>query len=399
VISCRFTAALVLAALPACVGSDHEVREPAYRHRDRATGYRAGADQEKLPPEELTEVRIGWFGPDDPAHPDAGGMWSAARMAIEERNEEGGYNGLPFRLLPVWSENPWGSGIKAVTRLVYEEGVWALAGSPDGPSAHLVEQITAKARLPFVNPVSTDKSANLAGVPWIFSCAPGDHLLAPLLAGVLVDAADGGAIGLVTCTDHDSRLLTHELLAALAARDRGPDIHLEFGAGTAAFDLLLETVTDASPSALAVIAGPLDSGRALRAIREIGITAPVIGGPAFGRRAFVEVAGAAAEGVMFPLLWDRESIGAPAEVFAEGFEERTGLEPDYAEAFAYDSVRLLLAAIEDAGLNRARIGDAIQALSSWSGAGGPISWDRTGQNTRPVPLGIWRAGRRVRGGE
>lgn len=396
--SARTILAITLAAaLASCLGdrSGGEPEEEAYRHRERANPY-AGPGREIPAPEDLTEIAIGWFGPDDPTHPLAGGMWSAAELALEEANERGGFDGIPYQLLPVWSENPWGTGVKEVTRLVYEEEVWALIGAPNSASAHLVEQVTAKARLAFINPVSTDKSANLAGVPWIYTVAPGDHLIAPVLVEALIEAAGGGAVVMVSGTDHDSRLLARELFAAFDARDAGPELHLELPPETVSFERQIDALRAAGPAAVAVVAGPMMSGHLARALREAGFEQPVVGGPSVGRRAFAEAAGPASEGVLFPLLWDRESVGAAASSFAGRFEERTGLEPDHADAFAYDSVSLLLAAILNAGPNRVRIGDEVRALTPWPGVGGPIAWDRTGQNTRPVPLGTWREGRRVR---
>ena len=140
-------------------------------------------------------------------HPQAGAMWQAATLAIGEANRAGGYRGLPFRLVAAWSENPWGTGVKGVAHLVYDEKVWAIVGAPDGPSAHLVEQIVAKARLVFINPVSTDGTANMANVPWIFSCTPSDHLLASPLADAMVSKIAGGGFSIVSCIDHDSRRL------------------------------------------------------------------------------------------------------------------------------------------------------------------------------------------------
>ena len=116
-------------------------------------------------------------------------------MAQPALSSAGSCQGLPLKLVPAWSENPWGTGVREVVRLVYEDHVWAIVGSPDGPSAHLVEQVIAKARVVFVNPISTDKTTNLVNVPWIFSCAPGDHLIAPVLARAI--AAQSGDRGFV----------------------------------------------------------------------------------------------------------------------------------------------------------------------------------------------------------
>ena len=109
-----------------------------------------------------------------------------------------------------------------------------------------------------------------------------------------------------------------------------------------------------------------------------------------GRRRFLEEAGAAAEGVVFPLLYVPQEASQP---LVKTFEARFGRPPDYAAAHAYDAARLLIAAIGKGGLNRARIGDALRALSPWQGATGTVTWDATGSNTRPVPLGTIRNGR------
>ena len=118
-------------------------------------------------------------------------MWCAASLAVEQANEAGGYRGLPFRLMPAWSDNPWGSGVKELTRLVFEDKIWAIVGGADGPTTHLAEQVAVKAGLPLINPVSTDKTVNLTNVPWIFSCTPQDPLQARRLGrGTVVQAWD-----------------------------------------------------------------------------------------------------------------------------------------------------------------------------------------------------------------
>lgn len=366
-------------------------RVPFFDARSHLTEF-AGPGDDGPAAENLEEVRVGWFGPSDPHHPEAGAMWLAASLAIEDANRTGGYNGLPFRLIPAWSENPWGTGVKDVARLVYEQNVWAIIGAPDGPSAHLVEQVVAKARLPFVNPVSTDKTTNLANVPWTFSCAPGDHALASVLAKAVVARAVGGRFALVSCTDHDSRVFSVELLAALDELGVFPARRLEFRPDTTAFDTQLDSLRQVRAEVVVLIAGPSDSAKFLMAMREAGFTMPVFGGPAMGRSVFIDGAAEAAEGVILPLLWHPASGGIGSASFADRFRQRFNIEPDYTAAHTYDGVTLLIAAVRKAGLNRVRIRDALRMLSPWHGVTGPIRWDPTGQNTRSVLLGTIREG-------
>ena len=69
--------------------------------------------------------------------------------------------------------------------MVYADGVWAILGGIDSASTHLAEQVTTKARLPLVCAASSDRTANSAIVPWIFSLLPGNQLQAPVLAAEL----------------------------------------------------------------------------------------------------------------------------------------------------------------------------------------------------------------------
>lgn len=364
---------------------------PHFDARTRSTEY-AGPGREDPEPEGLEEIRIGWFGPDDPEHPAGGDLWLAAGMAIEVANAAGGHRGLPFRLTPAWSENPWGTGVARVTRLAYDDGVWALIGSIDGASTHLAEQVVAKARLTLINPVATDNTVNLANVAWMFSSMPADDAHAGVLVRALLDRIGVAPFILVSTTDHDSRAAVKEFHQAMAPTGRGPRLHLEVPTGNLEFVEIIGLVAAADPAAIVVFAGPEDSARMAVSLRDRGIDVPILGGASMGRRVFLENAGAAAEGVVFPLGCDPAALDGN---FARTFLERTGRRADCATIQTWDAVRLLVRAIRDAGLNRVRIRDAVEALSPWAGAAGPIRWNLLRQNDRPAVLVTVRDGRIV----
>jgi ABC-type branched-subunit amino acid transport system substrate-binding protein len=117
----------------------------------------------------------------------------------------------------------------------------------------------------------------------------------------------------------------------------------------------------------------------------------VVGGAPVGRRVFGEEAGPAAEGVLYPLLFDPQA--PEAAPFARAYSDRWGTKPDYLAAHAYDAVRLVVDAVRRAGPNRALIRDALVALAPWRGATGTVSWDPTGRCVRAPGLGTWSRGR------
>ena len=98
------------------------------------------------------------------------------------------------------------------------------------------------------------------------------------------------------------------------------------------------------------------------------------------------------------MLWMPDGSDLATRRFAVSFRTHFGQEPDYAAALSFDATRLLIAATRQGGLNRARIREALIQLSPWQGIAGPIQWDGTGQNVRPVSrMGTIRNGQIVPG--
>jgi branched-chain amino acid transport system substrate-binding protein len=379
--------------------------QPHHDGRTRELSF-PGPGHERPEPDDVTEVKIGYFGPSDADHPLAGDLWLAAQLAVAQANSAGGYSGIPFRLLPAWSDNPWEAGIAQVIRLIYNDQVWALIGGIDGPSTHLVEQVTAKARLALVSGATTDKSVNFAYVPWMFSLLPSDSMQAPILAEAIRAAVrpekNGGVdhqgaaeednqvtrLSVISTTDHDPQLAVVEFKRSLAQRRVVISSHVQIPGGAARIAESVGQVTKAKTGVVLVVADAADSGRIVQRLREEGCEARIFGSATMGRRAFLETAGLASEGVVFPLL-----VESSDPAFTALFASQFGRLPDYAAIQTYDATKLLIRAIQAGGLNRAKIRDAIRGLSPWQGSAGEVKWDAVGQNSRTPGLGTIRDGR------
>jgi branched-chain amino acid transport system substrate-binding protein len=400
--SWSLAALLCLASLPNTSAAQSADQNPAPRRprlRDTTLGYNGPSDDLT----NLTEIRIGWFGPSNLDDPLTGDLWWAANFALQEANTlpsdsrlpASDFLRLPFRLIPRWSVNPWGTGVSQLARMVYDEQPLALLGSMDSATTHLAEQVVAKAQLPLVSPIATDKSVTFAGVSWMFSCAPGDDAV----ARVLVEAVQAelkspaGKTVLLATTDHESRMTAREVMSQLSRCGRRPDFRFDVPPDAADIAQQLQAAADARPAVVLIIAGVEDSARLTRAVREKVGTATIFGGQSMGRRRFTELAGAAAEGVRFPLLFVPNPADANCTRFIERFKSEHQRAPDYTAALTYDAMRLLLEAIRRAGPNRARIREALAQLSPWPGIAGTIHFDGTGQNTRTdLCLGTIRNG-------
>lgn len=370
--------------------SSRETRdEKPYKQPSREPLDFRGPGREEPEPD-VAEVVLGWFGPGDPAHPEFGDFWRGAVLALEAENAAGGYRGKPFRLVPSWSESPWAAAVVDVTRTVYERGAWAVIGGVDGTTTHLAVQIALKSHFLLLSPGSTDISADRANVPWLFSLPPSDERQATLLVEGLAKAAAGGSFVVAAATDHDSHATLVAARREMASRRLTPETIVEFAADEADIAPLAARLVASRPRAVLVLAPSRAAGRLVAAVRGAGFHGTILGGATAARAAFRRAAGPAAEGVVAPLPAEP---GPAWRTFAPAYEARWEEPPDDAAAHAYDAVRLAAQAVRRAGLNRARIRDAVRALAPWPGASGTVSWNALGRNERAVALGSWRDGR------
>jgi ABC-type branched-subunit amino acid transport system substrate-binding protein len=372
----RAACALLVSPLAALLGRAQDRPAEPYMDRTKHQMLYDGPGGDEPEPTDLTEIRLGYFGPSEPRHVQGGGFWLGASKALAEVNRDGGYRGLPFRLVAKWSDSPWTAGGRMVVEMAYVDNVWAVIGAIDGVGTHIAEQVIAKVRLPLVDPASTDRSVNAAMVPFMFSCLPGDPAIAAALAPELAREAGPRGPVLICSTGHDERHCADEFRHWFAARSPGIERVLDFEPGSGE---LARIVDQAAGAAAALIIGNVaDTAAVVRQVRGRSPKTILYAGPSAARSSFAWLAGDSAEGVRCPVLAKDASL-------EDG--------KDFAALQSYDAVRLVVAAIRTAGLNRIRICRALAALSPWQGAAGEIRWSALNRNARPVAAGYIRGGR------
>lgn len=350
----REAAACILAAVLlgwGAAGAAGGDRAP-YRDLSRSdTGFN-GPGRELSPPSGLAAVKLGLLGPGK--RPEGDRLREGAALAVAEANARGGLGGLPYEAVFRPDDGPWGMGAKQVVALACEDSTWGIVGGLTGGDAHLAELVAAKLWIPVITPTAGDLSIDYANVPWVFRCSPSDRreacrLLAWVrehgLRRVLVLAED----------DRDGRTGVRRLTDA--ARTEGIEL-----LGPRAFQphRAAEAVDpgDLAGADAAVIWAGAEGGRSmLRAVRQAGFAGPVLGPAGLLGAALPE--GSEPGTLLIAASYDPSRDDARWRAFRERYRTATGREPDAVALYAYDAAALLIAAIEQAGLNRARIRDAL----------------------------------------
>ncbi|MBI4602041.1 MAG: ABC transporter substrate-binding protein [Planctomycetes bacterium] len=370
-----------------------------------------GAGREKPEPE-VEEVRIGFIAPledeDEPILPPGfrsgiqgdpkaelfgRPMLRGAILALDDANREGGYRGKPFRLVRRTDLVQWGQTSNELAQFAYSDGVWAVLSGIDSNHQHVLARATLKAEVPIVNAGSTDPTLLEHTIPWIVRVMSDDRQSSYALLDYVLRVRGLSRIAVLRVNDRDGRVGIMELVQGARRLNHPIVIEQRFRNGDRDFSEQLDRIAGAGPDALYLLGNPIELGLIVKAACERGVKLPIFAADRATHPKFLETAGSAAEGVVAAATFNPERLDAAWTSFRERYAARFGEEPHAFSAHAYDGTRLIVEAIRSAGLNRARIRDALFARKTFDGVTGEIAFDSTVNNVRKPWLAEVREGR------
>jgi branched-chain amino acid transport system substrate-binding protein len=327
-----------------------------------------------------SEIKIGLLAPLTGSRQDEGkSLLQAAQLAIEDEAASPLPEGRRLSLVPRDQSGPWGRASNEIVHLVYEDQALAIVTSLDGASAHLAEQVGNKAGIPIVT-LSTDPTTTQINLPWIFRLGPTDAQQAHAFARDIYLARKLGQVILITENGHDGRVGGEEFQKAARALNARPVIQLAIDPADWSPDSVAKQIAAQKPDALVFWTGRETAGRLVPVFRKAFPSAPVY----LCQEAAQGRLDADQEGIW--IVAPRFAASPLRQTFDQRYRARTGTSPTPAAARAYDAVRLLAAALRRSGPNRARLRDALAALSNYPGASGVISFDHAGNDLNDVTL-------------
>jgi ABC-type branched-subunit amino acid transport system substrate-binding protein len=309
-------------------------------------------------------------------------MYNAAQLAVEQANEAGGFEGVPFRIVSRWDSDPWRGGSKQMIKLVYEDDVWAVIGSVDGASTHVAEQVVTKAWLPLISPVSADPTLTYIRIPWMFRLPPDDPTQAQAIVRDGLLDMSLAKVGVITGTDHDGRVFAEDLLDAMHAEAIAPMLHFEVSPTNSDAADIASRVRSFAPEALVIRLPREPTLVLLDRLRQQQVSAVMLL-PWIPGLQLAELERRTHGNVKYVLPFS--SAADPAYLqFAEAYRAQYGTDPTPSAAYTYDAVNLIVRSLAQSGLNRPSLRDAI-AAAGFQGVTGRISWDNAGGNVaQPV---------------
>ena len=128
-----------------------------------------------------------------------------------------------------------------------------------------------------------------------------------------------------------------------------------------------------------------DVGLIARQTREVGITAPLLGGDGWDSEKLYEIGGAALDGAYFSNHYSVDDPSPRIQEYVAKFKKAYGTIPDSLSAQAYDAAGMLVDAMKRAkDLSGPAIRDALAATKDYKGVTGNITLDKDRNPVKPA---------------
>lgn len=367
-------------------------QEPAKKFFDEPLIWRGAGREIPIPGlEGLQSVKIGMLIPLSGGSAEARigeGILRGARLAIEEINAAGGYRGVPYELVVRDDTGAWKGATHEMVQLACQEGVWAILGSVDAASTHVMLRLSLKLQVPLVNTVSGDPTITEHAIPWLVRVCADDRQASYALARHMFKEKGHQRAALVRENSRYGRVGVREFVDA--ARRLGHPIRVEVrylpGRQEEMYDVQLAHVQASEADSVVIWGDARDAARILHEMRKRGMDLPVYGCDRLAEAEFLELAGGEGEGVVVAATWNPRDGRPRTARFFQAYEDRFGGRPGSVEAHAYDGIRLLVQAMERRGLNRTLIRDELVSIRSLEGVTGTIRLSETGNDLGRVWL-------------
>jgi len=336
-----------------------------------------------------------------------------ALMLEGELNAKGGVKGPDGKMHPVKiviydDASDETKAVLAAKKLIDEDKVTAIIGTTLSGTSLAILDTVQKAEVPLVSCAAAIKIVEpVAERKWVFKTPQSDYLI----VGVLVDHLKAKGIAKVAWLNVDyafGQLGWIEF--EKAAQKAGLQIaaNEKFGQKDVDMTAQLTRVKAANPSAVIVWSIPPSASIATKNYADLGIKAPLLQSHGVGNRMYIQLAGAAANGVVFPAgkllvaehLSDNDVQKAVLLAYAKDFEAKYGPRNTFG-GHAWDAVKLVVGAMEKAGTDRAKVRAAIETTRNFVGITGVFDFsptDHNGLDRRAVTMiqivdGQWRPAR------
>jgi branched-chain amino acid transport system substrate-binding protein len=330
-------------------------------------------------------VKIGAFGPiSGNAAAQGQSLRTGMEMVVKVRNASGGVLGRPIDLVVGDDAGKPEEAAVIARRFATRDNVCIALGSVSSPASLAAAQVFREEQLPQIVVSGTAQRITTQGNEWVFRCTiPDRKFVADLVDFINEKFPKLKRFGFIYVNDDFGKGGFDSFVEAAKKYGISVAAGESYTRGDVDFTAQLTKIRGANPDGLVDWSRYTEGALIQRQLRQMGMTLPRFGSDGIAPPAFLELAGEAANGVIYATHFSpATSADNPQAVrFIEAFRKEYGKLPDYVHAQAFDAINVALAAIERAkSTERTAIRDALRK-TDYQSVRGPFKFDAKGDPT------------------
>lgn len=313
-------------------------------------------------------------------------------MTVDQINREGGVLGKQLELIVLDNASTPIGARKAALKAI-ELGVVGVIGAHWSSHSMGMAPALQKAGIPMISPASTHPELT-EGKDYVFRACFVDDVQGEAMARFAVRDLGLKTVVILRNVDeaYSTKLADYFLYAFI--RFGGTVLYDAYYRGKATdFSEAISEIKELQPDAVYIPGYSRDTALFMKQARKQGVKAVFLGGD--GWEILERLVADAVEGSYQTVHWHPDVPYPTSEKVKELYKDTHGFDLKYLSApLAYDAVKLLAAAIEEAGqADPARIRDALASMQDFAGATGTWSFDERGNPIgKKVIIATYRAG-------
>jgi branched-chain amino acid transport system substrate-binding protein len=329
-------------------------------------------------------VRIGFHAPlTGFAAADGKSARLGAELAVKQANAEGGINGRKLELVVLDDQGKADQAIPVANRLIGEKPPVVISGSYSGPT-RAAAPIFQNAGIPYISAYGIHPDITRSG-NYVFRTSFMGEVQGRAGAKLAGEILGKKRVVVVTLNNDFGQALAAGFKEA--TEKFGVQIIKEYSYGMSdrQFGPLVSSIKADNPELIYASGYYFNAGPLVAQLRSAGVAAPVIGQEGYDGQKFIEIAGAAAEGVIITTSLDRDSKAVETRRFIEEFEKTNpDAKVDMVAASTHTATRVAINAMRKAGTDDGqKIRDAI-AATDMDASTGHISFNKLGEVRKAV---------------
>jgi branched-chain amino acid transport system substrate-binding protein len=308
-------------------------------------------------------------------------------MAVEELNAKGGLAGRPVQLIVKDTGGVADKAVSFAKQLIDEEQVFAIIGPATSGETMQVKALAESSGTLLLSTAAAEVIVNPVA-RWVFKTAQKDSHAATMIFQAL--KARGLTKVAVLTSNTGFGKAGKEQLEKLAP-EFGLQVVLSETYDKAATDLTAEVNKVKGSGAQALVNWSIEPAQAIviKNARQLGLTIPIFQSHGFGNIQYVKAAGAAAEGVVFPMgrvvvaeaLPEKHPQKALLVAYKKAYEARFKEDVSGFGGYAHDALLILAQAVKAAGgTDREQVRAAVEGLKGLTGVSGTFNFSAADHN-------------------